>query len=376
MRAFAAALLLCLAPAAGAAPLDVYSLELEYLVQRAVAENPQGSELASTLKGRGKLPPLCLDVRNPAGGRDGGAYYYDGRICFDLARVMRFYNRAGDSPGDLDWYSMSRQMGTMRELAAELAPDYYHELVHSWQYLVVRAGPLPSPESEYEAYLRTALFFNEQVKANPVLLTKQAAEPSYGGRAEGHRVSANASDYFALCGGRKAYFAGLDALYGGRGAAGVEAAGAAYAAGVRRLVDRAWPALWKDAALNGGRAALGAGAYPLALRCLLPDPAEVRACNLPKADESAVYSEGERALAFALIKLRAGPGRDFDEYAGLFRAVEEAHARLNRALPADLAAKRPEVYERASKYYSEAAALEKDKRWRAYLRAALKYFSR
>lgn len=381
MRTLAAALLLCCAAPAAATPMFVFENELDYLVREAVMANPQGVELAALLKGRGRLPGLCLEEGPAAGGRGLGAYYAGGKICFNIARVMRFYNNEGERPEDQDWASRSRQMGTMRELARELAPDYYHELVHCWQYQLLRGAALPAVESEREAYLRSALFFNELAKAEPVLLARQAAQLTYGKKDQSPRdPSEAASDYFALCAGRKAYFGGIDALYAGRGerlAAG-DPAGARYAAGINKFADRVWPALWKDAALNAGRAALTAGSYPRALRCLLPDPAEVVSYGLPKADETIVYAEGERALAFALMKLRSlrGEDGDFDEYAGLFRAVEEAHARVNRRLPSDLAEKRPAVYAEARKFYAGALAAEKDKGWRAYLRSALQYFSR
>lgn len=385
MKGLAAALLLCLSVPAAASPMDVYENQLDYLLREALMANPQGSELAALMKGRGKLPALCLDDKDVAEGREWGAYYYKGRICFNLARIKRFYGREGDPTGDVDWYGASRQMGTMRELAQELAPDYYHELVHCWQYQLVHASALPAAESEYEAYLRSALFFNEQAKADPAMLARQAVQITYGKKDQRPRnPSEAASDYFALCAGRKAYFEWIDALYAGLPTGpegpidGDDPARVRYTEGVKRFVDRAWPILWKDAALNGGRAALTAGSYPRALRCLLPDPVEVRTYGLPKADESAIYAEGERALTFALMKLRAAQGKDgdFDEYAGLFRAVEEAHARVNRRLPSDLAEKRPAVYAEARKFYAGKLAAEKDKAWRAYLRSALNYFSK
>ena len=84
---------------------------------------------------------------------------------------------------------------------------------------------------------------------------------------------------------------------------------------------------------------------------------------------------GEQALAAALGALRAGEKADFEMYAYIFRSVEEAHARLGRALPPDIAALRPGLYAKAGKFYSEKAAAETSAAWRGYLRNQEQYFT-
>ena len=372
-----AALSFCLAVPAAAAPLDVYESTLDWLARQEVESNPQGVELSRTLAARGKLPHLRVCEPAPEGSADWGVYSSGGGVCLGVDRLLAFYGAAGEPVSRPDWFGMQRQMGTMREIARKAGPDYYRELVRAWQRLLP-GGAAAGPASGRETALRLALYYNELVKGDPQFLAGQAGETYYGGRSPtAKKPSSHVADYFAVCYGKKAFLERADRLGGGGRAGSEEDPGrAAYARSVDRLADRVWPALWKDAALNGGRAALSAGDFPRALRCLVPDPAEVRGYGLPKADETAVYSEGERALVFAAMKLRAWPGGDMDEYAALFRAVEEAYARLGRPLPSDLAEKRAGVYELAREFYARTAAAEKDRAWRNYLLGAGRYFSR
>lgn len=360
-----------------------FEMQMDDLTRAAVLANKEGAALAAGLAKPGLPRVLFSDLEHLRGvvNKEWNAMYYHNDIYLNKSRVLRYFGVEGVPEEAVDWATLLKDQRRKKAVARELAFAYFHELVHMRQAEIGAGADLPALESELEAFLRTSLFFQEETRKDPALLARYAAEPVYGKTRKSSFASSEAQDYFLVCLGKKGYRENLDARY--RGAVAVAAGPVdgddprrrAFVKSVDSLFDRAWPRLWLGAALAGGRAALAAGSYPRALRCLLPQPGEAAAYGLAAEELKEVRAAGEQALAAALGALRAGAKGDFEMYAYIFRGVEEAHARLGRKLPPDIAALRPGLYARAGKFYSEKAAAEPSAAWRSYLRNQEQYFN-
>lgn len=361
-----------------------FEMQMEELTHAAVLANKEGAALAAGLAKPVKLPGILFsDLEHLRGvvKKEWNAMYYRDAIYINKSRMLRYFGAEGVPEEAVDWATLLKDQRRKKAAARELAFAYFHELVHLRQAEIGAGADLPELESELEAFLRSSLFFQEETRRDPALLARYAAEPVYGKILKSSFAGSAAQDFFLVCLGKKGYRDYLAAMY--RGSVAVAAGPVdgddprrrAFVRSVDALFDRAWPRLWLGAALTGGRAALAAGSYPRALRCLLPQPGEAAAYGLAAEELKEVRAAGEQALAAALGALRAGEKGDFEMYAYIFRAVEEAHARLGRALPPDIAALRPELYARAGKFYSEKAAAETSAAWRGYLRNQEQYFT-
>lgn len=361
-----------------------FEAEMQDLVYKAVLGNKEGAALAAGLAKPGKLPRVLFsDLLHLRGvvKKEWNALYYNGDIYISKSRMLRYFGAEGRQEEEVDWAKLRRGLKLKKAAAREMALAYFHELVHVRQGENFPAEALPEVESEYEAFLLSSLYFLEETKKDPALLARHAGEPVYGKKKKSTFASSAAIEFFLVCLGKKEYKAYLEGIY--RGAVAVEAGPVdgddprrlAFNRSVDGLFDRAWPGLWLDAAVAGGGAALAAGSYPRALRCLVPPAGEAASYGLPGEKLAELSALGEKALAAALAALRAGEKGDFERHSYLFRETEEAHRRLRRPLPADITALRPGIYARARKFYAEKAAGEPDAAWRGYLLNQQQYFT-
>lgn len=362
-----------------------FEVDLQREIRKALLSNSAGAALASSLKKPGELPSVFFSDLEQLDGivnKDWDAMYFRDSIYLKKSKVLRYFGAEGRPEESVDWAKLRKDRARMKRAAGEMALGYFHEMVHFRQYEALSPEDLPIAESEYEAFLRTSIYFLDEVSRKPSLLARNAAEPAFANRTKSSFASAAANDLFLICLGKKGYIAHLDSVY--RGAVtredgpidGDDPQRKAFTLSVEKLMDEAWPGLWLEAALSGGKAALAAGSYPRALRCLVPEAGEPASYGLPGQKLAEVASEGEKALAASLAALRAGDKGDFETYSYLFRSVEDAHSRLRRGLPADIAAMRPGLYAKARKFYAAKAAVEKSAAWRAYLLNQQNYFSR
>ncbi|OGR78146.1 MAG: hypothetical protein A2X32_01955 [Elusimicrobia bacterium GWC2_64_44] len=361
-----------------------FEMEMEDLVREAVLGNKEGAALAAGLAKPGKLPRVLFSDLEQLRGvvkKAWNALYYNGDIYISKSRMLRYFGAEGRQEEEVDWPKLRKDLKRKKAAAREMAFAYVHELVHVRQGQNYPAEAMPEVESEHEAFLLSSLYFLEETEKDPSLLARHAVEPVYGNKKKTTFASSAAVELFLVCLGKKGYKDYLENIYRGAIAAadgpvdGDDPQRLAFTRSVDALFERAWPGLWLRTAVSGGGAALAAGSYPRALRCLVPPAGEGASYGLPAEKLVELSALGEKALAAALAALRAGEKGDFERHSYLFREMEEAHRRLGRQLPADIAALRPAVYARARIFYAQKAAAEPSAGWRGYLLNQEQYFT-